>query len=121
MEETIVQIALILFLGIACQWVAWRLRIPSILILLAVGFISGPVLNLVQPEALLGEALTPLVSLAVGIILFEGGMTLNLAELRRIGPVVRNLNTVSVAVTWGIVTAAAYYILQLSLPLAALL
>jgi NhaP-type Na+/H+ or K+/H+ antiporter/Trk K+ transport system NAD-binding subunit len=121
MEETIIQIALILFLGIACQWVAWRLRIPSILILLAVGFISGPILNWVHPEALLGSALTPLVSLSVGIILFEGGMTLKLSELRRIGPVVRNLNSISVVVTWGIVTAAAYYILQLSLPLAALL
>lgn len=121
MEETIVQIALILGLGIACQWIAWRLRIPSILILLAVGFASGPVLNWVHPEALLGNALTPLVSLAVGIILFEGGMTLKLSELRRIGPVVRNLNSVSVVVTWAIVTAAAYYILQLSLPLAALL
>lgn len=121
MEETIIQIAIILFLGIACQWIAWRLKIPSILILLAVGFISGPILDMVHPEALLGEALTPLVSLAVGIILFEGGMTLKLSELRRIGPVVRNLNTISVVVTWVIATAAAYYILQLSLPLAALL
>lgn len=121
MEETIVQIALIIVLGIACQWVAWRWRIPSILILLAVGFLAGPVFHLIHPEQLLGESLTPLVSLAVGIILFEGGMTLKLSELRRIGPVVRNLNTISVLVTWGIATAAGYYILDLSLPLATLL
>ena len=72
--------------GIGAQWLAWRVRIPSILPLLAVGLGVGPGLGWVGPEPLLGELLPPLVSMAVAVVLFEGGLTLDLHELKGTEP-----------------------------------
>jgi len=114
-------IALILALGVAAQWLAWRLRVPSILILLLFGFLAGPVTNVLNPGALLGDLLMPVVSLSVALVLFEGGMSLRLSELREVGGVVRNLVTVG-ALTTGLVTAVASHLfVGLSWHLAALL
>ncbi len=75
-------LALIGVIGLGCQWLAWRLKLPAILLLLIAGIFVGPVTGLLQPQALLGELLFPLVSLAVAVILFEGSLTLNFREIR---------------------------------------
>jgi NhaP-type Na+/H+ or K+/H+ antiporter len=114
-------IALILVLGVSAQWVAWRLHVPSILILLLFGFLAGPVTHVLDPQTLLGNLLMPVVSLSVALVLFEGGMSLRLGELREVGAVVRNLVTVG-ALTTGVVTAvASRWAVGLSWHLAALL
>ncbi|HEY1922669.1 MAG TPA: cation:proton antiporter, partial [Tepidisphaeraceae bacterium] len=92
-------LVLILILGIGAQWLAWRLRVPSILLLLLFGFLAGPVTHLLNPEALLGPLLPSVVSLSVALILFEGGLGLHVADLRRVGGVVRNLVTIGALVT----------------------
>ncbi len=85
-EPHLVQaLAGIVVAGIGAHWLAARLRLPAILLLLLSGLLLGPVLGLVRPDALLGDALRPLVSLAVAIILFEGGLSLRLGEARRLG------------------------------------
>ena len=89
-EYVDLSITLILVLGIGAQWLAWRLRIPSILLLLTSGFLAGPMLGWVEPDALLGDLLMPLVSISVALILFEGGLTLKLSEWREVGKLVRN-------------------------------
>ncbi len=126
-------LALILFLGVGAQWLAWRLRLPSILLLLLFGFLAGPVAHAVTPHwfgrtysldpaALFGEELLlALVSLAVGLILFEGGLTLNWREISSVRSVVRNLVTVGAGVTWVIAAVAAHYLLGLIWPVAILL
>ncbi|MEP0827618.1 MAG: cation:proton antiporter [bacterium] len=119
-ENLLIGLVSILIIGVAAQWLAWRLRLPSILLLLICGFIAGPVTGFLKPDELLGEILLPLVSVSVAIILFEGGMSLNIAELRASGKVIRNLITVGAFLTWIISAAAAYYILQLSFPLSVL-
>ena len=103
-------IAGILALGVGAQWLAWRFRLPSILLLLLVGFAVGPVTGLVPAEMLRGQWIFPFVSLAVGIILFEGGLSLRLSELREVGRAVRNLITLGVAVTFGLATLAAHFL-----------
>ncbi|MAH22161.1 MAG: hypothetical protein CMO12_05060 [Thaumarchaeota archaeon] len=108
-------------LGIGASWLAWRLRLPSILLLLIFGFIAGPVTGFLNPDTLFGDLLLPVVSLSVAIILFEGGLNLKLAELRKTGGVVRNLVTVGVLVTWLIGTGAAYFVLGFDIELAVLL
>ena len=108
-------------LGIVAQWLGWRLRIPAILLLLLFGFVAGPVTGFLDPDKLFGELVGPVVSLSVGIILFEGGLTLKIAELRTIGRVVRNLNSISVLITWLLASLGAYYLLGLSWSLAFLL
>ncbi len=90
----------ILGLGICCQWLAWRLKIPAILPLLVTGFLLGPVIGLLHPQALLGDLFFPVVSLAVAVILFEGALTLRWREVRHIANMVRNLITVGAVITW---------------------
>ena len=46
-----VQLAVVLVLGIASQWIAWRLRWPAILVLLLAGIAAGPGLSLIDPDA----------------------------------------------------------------------
>ena len=106
--------------GFACQWLAWRLRLPAILFLLGAGILAGPIFGWIDPDALFGGLLTPIVSVAVAIILFEGSLTLKLSEIRDHGSVVRNLVTVGVVVTGAIAGLSAYYLLDWDPYLAAL-
>jgi NhaP-type Na+/H+ or K+/H+ antiporter len=114
MEHLLVGLASIVVLGIAAQWISWRLRMPAILVLLVVGFVAGPVAGFVHPDALLGDLVFPLVSLSVAVILFEGGLSLDIAELRDLGRVIGRLLTVGALVTWALSTVFA--ILLLGLP-----
>lgn len=119
-EHFLVNLASIVVLGVGAQWVAWRLGMPSILLLLVVGFLAGPVSGILVPDELFGNMLFPFVSLSVAIILFEGGMSLQLSELQGTGHVVRNLVTIGALVTWLIIAGAAIIILGFSPALAAL-
>jgi len=120
-EEVLIYLASILVLGIVAQWLAWRLGLPSILVLLVFGLIAGPVTGYIDPDEILSNLLVPLVSLAVAVILFEGGLNLRIDELREIGAVVRNLVTFGVLVTWIMASFAAHFILGLDPGLAMLL
>ncbi|MGK2926749.1 MAG: cation:proton antiporter [Lysobacterales bacterium] len=104
------QIALLLTLGVICQWLAWRMRLPAILPLLLTGLLLGPALGLLNPNELLGDLLFPMVSLGVAIILFEGSLTLRFSDVRSVARVIRNLTSIGVAVTWGVMSAAAHFI-----------
>ena len=91
--SAILIITLVGVLGFFCQWLAWKTNQPAILYLLLVGIGIGPVLHLLDPDALFGELLFPFVSLAVSIILFEGSLTLKRKELKDIGPLVWRMVT----------------------------
>lgn len=112
-ESILMGLAIVFVLGIGVQWLAWRLKWPSILLLLIGGFMAGPVLGLVQPDQMLGELLIPLVSISVGLILFEGGMSLRLAELRQCGRSILALISVGALAGWLLNTAGARWILGL--------
>ena len=114
-------IALIIVLGIGVQWISWRFRLPSILLLLLAGILVGPLTNLLNPDHLLGDILFPVVSISVAIILFEGGMSLKIQELVRVGTVVRNLVSIGILVTWILVTFLAWTVLGMSFRLSLLL
>lgn len=121
-DSILVQITLILFLGIGSQWLASRLRLPAILLLLVVGFVVGPLMNhrWVNPDALMGDLLMPLVSLSVGLIMFEGGLTLKFRELDAIGSVVMRLISIGALITWGLSLLLARLALGWDWPLCAL-
>jgi NhaP-type Na+/H+ or K+/H+ antiporter len=115
-------LVVVLALGMSAQWLAWRLRVPAILLLLVFGVIAGPVAGWLDPDALIGDLLFPGVSLAVAVILFEGGLSLRFSELRRSGGVhaVWRLCTLGTLVTWLLAGVAAHWILGLSIELATL-
>ncbi|HEX2162745.1 MAG TPA: cation:proton antiporter, partial [Thermoanaerobaculia bacterium] len=93
-------VAVAVVLGILGQVVADRFKLPAILPLLLFGVAAGPyALGIVQPASL-GEGLEVFIRLGVAVILFEGGLSLDPAQLRRVGAPVRNLLTLGVLVTW---------------------
>jgi NhaP-type Na+/H+ or K+/H+ antiporter len=120
-ENILLGLTFILVLGIAASWLAWRLRLPSILVLLVFGFIAGPATGFINPDDIFGDLLLPIVSLSVAVLLFEGGLNLSIAELRKTGSVVFKLITVGVLITWLLGAGVAYFVLNLDLELAALL
>ncbi|MFG0752364.1 cation:proton antiporter [Pseudomonas sp. TYF_14] len=106
--------------ALACQWLAWRLKLPAILFLLLAGILAGPALGWLDPEALFGPLLMPLVSLSVALILFEGSLTLHLSQWREIGSVVHRLVTVGALFTWLVIALATHWLLGFDWPLAIL-
>lgn len=114
LQDPIVIIASIAAVGAACQWLAWKVKLPSILFLLITGIVFGPVLGWLNPDQLLEDLLLPFISISVAIILFEGGLTLNLKEIKGYGSVVRNLITVGVVITWLLVALTVHYIFDLN-------
>ena len=126
-EELVIGLSAVLVLGIGAQWFAWRLKLPAILVLLGFGFLAGPVPEAVygepwlSPDKLFGDLLFPIVSLSVAVILFEGGMTLKLGELRKIGGAVRNFVSIGIGVTWLLITIAAHFLLKFDMPMSLLI
>lgn len=126
------ELAGIIILGIFAQWLAWRIRVPAILPLIIMGLLVGPLATLFTPDGTKliqpifetsehgGEGLFPgrslfyFVSLAIGIILFEGGLTLKLKEVKVIGPVILRLISVGSIITFIGAGLAAHYIMNLS-------
>tara|TARA_R110002050_G_scaffold16719_1_gene50444 strand:- start:90630 stop:92501 length:1872 start_codon:yes stop_codon:yes gene_type:complete len=122
------ELAGIIVLGIIAQWVAWRLKLPAILPLILIGLLVGPVstfytedgLKLIEPiwngeKGLFpGDGLYYFVSLAISIILFEGGLTLKRNEIKNVGPVITKLITVGSIVTFFGAGLAAHYIFGLN-------
>ena len=107
-------LALILGAGMLAQWLAWRTQIPSIIALLLAGLVLGPVAGIIDPDELLGGTLFPLVSLAVAVILFEGGLDLPPRELRSTGIVVRRLISIGAIVTFLVAWFSAREIFGIS-------
>lgn len=123
-----IELAGIVILGIVAQWFAWRFKLPAILPLILIGLLVGPIATLytengaklIEPiwngeQGLFpGESLYYFVSLAIGIILFEGGLTLRRGEIANIGPVITKLITIGSAVTFFGAGIAAHFIFGLN-------
>jgi len=107
-------LAIIIGVGMAAQWIAWRTQIPSIILLLTAGLVLGPVGGVVDPDDFLGGTLFPIVSLSVALILFEGGLDLPPRELRSTGTVVRRLITVGAIVTFLVAAWGAEQLFDMS-------
>ncbi len=120
-EHLLIGLAAVVVLGITAQWLAWRLHLPAILLLLVFGLVAGPLTGVLDPDEVFGDLLFPLVSVSVAIILFEGGLSLRLAELRPAGGIIRNLVTIGIIVTWILATLGAYLLTSLSLAVSVLL
>lgn len=120
MEQQALVFALIGILGVGAQWIAWRTGWPGIALMLAAGFLAGPITGLINPEHTFGELLEPMVSIAVALILFEGGLNLSFRELRKTEGAVTRLVIIGVPVAWVLGALACYYLAGLVWPVAIL-
>jgi NhaP-type Na+/H+ or K+/H+ antiporter len=128
-QSPMIELAGIIILGIIAQWAAWRLKLPAILPLLLIGLFVGPVSTMISEDGTKwiepiwngekglfpGESLYYFTSLAIAIILFEGGLTLKREEIKNVGPVITKLISLGSMVTFFGAGIAAYYIFGLSL------
>lgn len=123
------ELAGIIILGILAQWVAWKFKIPAILPLILIGLLVGPIAaafftddgsKWIEPVwngvngLFPGEGLFYFVSLAISIILFEGGLTLKRSEIKNVGPVITKLITLGSAITFFGAGLLAHFIFNLS-------
>ena len=120
MEEQALVIALVGVLGIGAQWLAWRTGWPAIVLMLAAGFLAGPVFGIFNPETAFGELLEPMVAIGVALILFEGGLSLDFRELRHAGDGVWRLVIFGVPIGWLAGSLAGYFVAGLVWPVAIL-
>lgn len=119
----------IIILGILAQWIAWKFRIPAILPLIIIGLLVGPLAaeffsadgtKWIEPiwngeKGLFpGESLFHFVSLAISIILFEGGLTLKMNEIKNVGPVITKLITLGSLITFILAAIAVHYLFELT-------
>jgi NhaP-type Na+/H+ or K+/H+ antiporter len=122
------ELAGIIILGILAQWVAWKFKIPAILPLILIGLFVGPISTLLSEDGqqwiqpiwnsskgfFPGESLFYFVSLAIGIILFEGGLTLRRGEIKKVGSVIGKLISLGSTITFIGAGVAAHYVFGLS-------
>lgn len=120
MEQQAIVIALVGVLGIGAQWIAWRTGWPAIVLMLTAGFLAGPVFHLIDPDAVFGDLMEPMISIGVALILFEGGLSLNFRELNKYGEGVWRLVILGVPLGWLFGSLAAYYVAGLVWPVAIL-
>ena len=124
-----VEIGSIVILGILAQWVAWRLKVPAILPLIITGLIVGPLSTLwtggqklIEPiwnassntGLFPGETLFHFVELGIGIILFEGGMTLKRDEIKGVGDTIIRLITGGALITFIGGALVAHFLIGLN-------
>lgn len=121
MPESIFVIPALVVAAVLASWLADRLRIPSILTLLSVGVLVGPILGVFDPTAMFGDLLTPIVSVAVAVILFEGGLSLRFSEIEGSQRIIWSLVSIGVLVTWVVTAGAAWLFTDLGVASAVLL
>ncbi len=120
-NEILIGLGLIVVLAIGSRLVAERLRIPVIVLLLPVGFIAGALTSDVNPQKLFGETYQPLVSLGVGLILFEAGLRLRLRDTSELRSVVIRLISLGTILTFAAITLAVKLIFGLGTGTSAML
>ncbi len=116
-------LASILVFGIFAQWLAWKIKQPAILPLILIGLLIGPGSTFLTSDGskfidgdtiFTGDLLFSFVSISVGVILFEGGLTLNLKEVRNQAGTVGNLLFFGSLFTFIGGGLASHYLLDLS-------
>ncbi|MCM3569256.1 sodium:proton antiporter [Neobacillus mesonae] len=114
-EFALISIVVVIGIGIFSQWLAWRIQWPSIVIMSIAGLLIGPILGNINPQEALGNLYSPIISLAVAMILFEGSTSLDIRELKGISKSVFRIVTLGAFIAWIGGSLAAHYIAGLSL------
>ena len=104
----------VLLIGTAAQIFSERIKIPATGPLLIVGLLFGKdVIGLIQPQ-ILEIGLSLIVKMAVAVIVFEGGLLLNVYDLRHTSRAVTGLITVGLLITTALAAMLAHFFLGLS-------
>src|SRR5690625_1066168 len=87
---------------------------PAIVVMSIAGLLVGPFLGIMNPQDSFGDIYSPVSSVAVAIILFEGSMNLSFKELRGLGKPVFRISTIGAFIAWILGSLTAHYMAGLS-------
>ena len=116
--DVVLAVAAVLAIGVAAQYLGWRLKVPAIVFLLGAGLVAGPLTGWIEPDELFGDLLFPFVNLAVAVILFEGALGLRVSRLRSAGRTVLLLLSVGATLTFVLTAVVGHQVLQIPWSLA---
>src|SRR4030042_2493789 len=104
-------VGILLIIGFLADYLFRRTRFPDILILIALGYLIGPVFHIVNPSDI-APASQVIASLALVVILFNGGMDLEFAKVLSSAPRALILVLVGIGVSIALTAAFAYYLMN---------
>src|SRR5699024_582945 len=107
-------IMLIGILGIGSRWGAWKFNMPAIVVMSIAGLLVGPFFGIMNPDDWFDDIYSPVISVVVAIILFEGSLNLNFKELSGLGKPVFRISTIGAFLAWILGSLTAHYIAGLS-------
>lgn len=113
-NSLIMDLMLVVLIGVASQWIAWRTRMPAIVVMAIAGLLVGPIFGLINPQQSMGDLYSPIITFAVAIILFEGSLNLDFKEIKGFGRPVARIVTFGAFIAWIAGSLAAHYIAGLS-------
>lgn len=121
-QQVILATILVFGIATACQVIAPKLRIPSLVLLLPAGFLLGILAPNDSPATMLGSVFPVAVDFVVAIILFHGGVGLSAIKLQpKDRSVVRRLVWIGAPLTGVLATVAAHFIIGMPWPVAIML
>ena len=100
--------SVVIILGVLGEAFFKKTGIPDILFLMILGIIIGPVLGIIQPEAVL-EIVPYFAAVALIIIMFDGGLNLHIGKVLKTAHFAVILVLVGFAISVGIVASLAHY------------
>ena len=116
-HNPIMALSLIGFVSLACQWLAWRVKLPAILFLLIAGIVVGPIIGYLHPRpTVLARCLCQLFPCRLQSYYLKGSLTLNIEEVIGLGRVIRKFNIVlGLLLTFLLITVLSHFIFHFDL------
>ena len=112
---------IIIFFATLCQYLAWKIRVPAIVLLTITGLILGPLTNTIKPSEIFGDLFHIFIELAVVILLFEGGLNLRFKELKGVSVGIKRIISLGVLFNGVLTACAAHYIANITWEVSAIL
>ena len=114
-DSLLFNLMLVVLIGILSQWVAWKFRMPAIVVMSVAGLLVGPIFGFINPQESMGDLFGPIITFAVALILFEGSLNLDFKEIRGFNKPVLRIITIGAFIAWIAGSLAAHYVAGLSL------
>ncbi|CAM3138532.1 sodium:proton antiporter [Filibacter tadaridae] len=117
-DSLLFDLMLVILIGILSQWIAWKFRMPAIVIMSVAGLLVGPIFGLINPQESMGDLFGPIITFAVAIILFEGSLNLDFKEIKEFSKPIGRIVTIGAFIAWIAGSLAAHYLAGLSFAVA---
>ena len=112
MAATILLLGLLYFVAHFLSNTFDRSKVPDVLVLMVIGIVVGPLTGITSPEAI-GQVGRVLTTIALAVILFESGTTLNLGDIGRSARSTLQVTLVTAGLTIAVIGLISGFVLEL--------